>query len=72
MGIADGLTKKFEAEQCLKSGGLNMFNARPSLAGLALAQERYRLLRAHSADALAVAGSGTPNEAFEGWSRPPY
>jgi glycerol dehydrogenase len=65
MGIADGLTKKFEAEQCLKSGGPNMFGARPSLAGLALAQECYRLLRAYSADALAVAGSGTPNEALE-------
>jgi glycerol dehydrogenase len=42
-----------------------MFGARPSLAGLALARECYRLLRAHSSDALAVAGSGVPNEAFE-------
>ncbi|MFM9846302.1 MAG: glycerol dehydrogenase [Hyphomicrobiaceae bacterium] len=65
MGIADGLTKKFEAEQCLKSGGANMFGARPSLAGLALARECYRLLRADSKEALAVAGSGQPNEAFE-------
>ncbi len=65
MGIADGLTKKFEAEQCLKSGGPNMFGACPSLAGLALARECYRLLRAHSEEALGVAGSGQPNEAFE-------
>ena len=65
MGIADGLTKTFEAEQCLKSGGANMFGARPSLAGLALARECYRLLRADSKEALAVAGSGQPNEAFE-------
>lgn len=65
MGIADGLTKQFEAEQCLKSGGPNMFGARPSLAGLALARECYRLLRAHSAEALAIAGSGQPNDAFE-------
>jgi glycerol dehydrogenase len=65
MGIADGLTKKFEAEQCVKSGGTNMFGVRPSLAGLALARECYRLLRADSKEALAVAGSGQPNEAFE-------
>lgn len=65
MGIADGLTKKFEAEQCLKSGGPNMFGARTSLAGLAMARECYRLLREHSEEALAVAGSGRPNAAFE-------
>ena len=65
MGIADGLTKTFEAEQCLKSGGPNMFGARPSLAGVALARECYSVLRAHSAEALAVAGSGQPNDAFE-------
>jgi glycerol dehydrogenase len=65
MGIADALTKKFEAEQCLKSGGINMFGARPSLAGVALARECYRLIRAHGAAALSVAGSGQPNEAFE-------
>lgn len=65
MGIADGLTKKFEAEQCLKSGGPNMFGARPSLAALALANECYRILRADSKAALDVAGSGQPNAAFE-------
>lgn len=65
MGIADALTKKFEAEQCLKSGGVNMFGARPSLAGVALARECYSLIRAHGEAALAVAGSGRPNEAFE-------
>lgn len=65
MGIADGLTKTFEAEQCLKAGGVNMFGARSSLAGVALARECYRLLRADSKEALAVAGSGQPNAAFE-------
>jgi glycerol dehydrogenase len=65
MGIADGLTKNFEAEQCLKSGGTNLFGARPSLAGVALARECYRLLRADSKEALAAAGTGQPNEAFE-------
>jgi glycerol dehydrogenase len=65
MGIADALTKNFEAEQCLKAGGVNMFGARPSLAGVALARECYRLIRADSKAALAVAGSGMPNAAFE-------
>ena len=65
MGIADALTKNFEAEQCLKAGGVNMFGARPSLAGVALARECYRIIRADSEAALAVAGSGQPNAAFE-------
>jgi len=65
MGIADGLTKAFEAEQCLKAGGVNMFGARSSLAGVALARECYRLIRAHSAAALEVCGSGEPTEDFE-------
>jgi glycerol dehydrogenase len=65
MGIADALTKSFEAEQCLKAGGVNMFGARPSLAGVALARECYRIIRADSEVALAVAGSGQPNASFE-------
>ena len=52
MGIADALTKNFEAEQCLKAGGVNMFGARPSLAGVALARECYRIIRADSEAAL--------------------
>jgi glycerol dehydrogenase len=65
MGIADALTKKFEAEQCLKAGGNNMFGAQSSLAGVALARECYRIIRADSVAALAVAGSGKPTDAFE-------
>jgi glycerol dehydrogenase len=65
MGIADALTKNFEAEQCLKADGVNMFGARPSLAGVALARECYRIIRADSEAALDVAGSGQPNAAFE-------
>ena len=64
-GIADALTKMFEAEQCLKAGGRNMFGARPSLAGVALARECYRLVRLHAEEALDQAGSGQPTEAFE-------
>ncbi len=64
-GIADALTKMFEAEQCLKADGANMFGARPSLAGVALARECYRLVRLHAEEALVQAGSGRPTEAFE-------
>lgn len=64
-GIADALTKMFEAEQCLGADGRNMFGARPSLAGVALARECYRVLRQDAAEALALAGSGQPTPAFE-------
>lgn len=64
-GIGDALTKKFEAEQCLKAGGINMFGARPSLAGVALASACYEAVRTHAAAGLAVAGSDAPTEDFE-------
>lgn len=64
-GIADALTKRFEAEQCQKASGVNMFGARPALSALALARCCYDILREDAAAALAVAGSGTPDAAFE-------
>jgi glycerol dehydrogenase-like iron-containing ADH family enzyme len=65
MGIGDALSKKFEAEQCHKAHGINMFGARPALSGLALARECYSVIREHAESALAVAGSGKPNDEFE-------
>jgi len=64
-GIADAITKVFEAEQCLKADGKNMFGARSSLAGVALARECYRIVRHHAEEALAQTGSGQPTPAFE-------
>lgn len=64
-GIADALTKRFEAEQCQKADGINMFGARPALSALALARCCYDILREDAAAALSVAGSGTPDAAFE-------
>lgn len=64
-GIADALTKKFEAEQCFNSGGVNMFGARPALSGLVLAQECYRVIRQYAEPALAQAGSGEVTVAFD-------
>jgi glycerol dehydrogenase len=64
-GIADALTKKFEAEQCYKSGGVNMFGARPALSGLVLARECYRIIRQYAEPALAQAGTGEVTVAFD-------
>lgn len=64
-GIADALTKKFEAEQCYKSGGVNMFGARPALSGLVLARECYQIIRRYAEPALAQAGTGEVTVAFD-------
>lgn len=64
-GIADALTKKFEAEQCFKSGGVNMFGARPALSGLVLARECYQVIRQYAEPALAQAGTGEVTVEFD-------
>jgi glycerol dehydrogenase len=64
-GIGDALTKKFEVASTIKSGRLNYFGGRPpGLAGV-LADQCYEVIRADAAAALAVAGTGKPNDAFE-------
>ena len=64
-GIGDALTKKFEVASTIRSGRLNYFGGRPpALAGV-LADRCYEVIRADATEALAVAGSGTPNAAFE-------
>lgn len=64
-GIGDALTKKFEVASTIRSGRLNYFGGRPpALAGV-LADRCYEVIRADAIDALAVAGTGTPNAAFE-------
>lgn len=65
-GIGDALAKAGEARGCAASAdGLTPLGARPAIAGLALAEAAYDTLRSHAAAALAVAGSGEPDEAFE-------
>jgi len=64
-GIADALTKKFEAEQCFASAGVNMFGARPALSGVVLARECYQVIRQHAEVALTQAGSGSVTPAFD-------
>jgi glycerol dehydrogenase len=65
-GIGDAISKSFEAAQCAAAPqGLNMFGTRPLLSAAALARECHRVLMADAEAALAVAGSGKPDAAFE-------
>lgn len=65
-GIGDAISKSFEAAQCEAAPqGLNMFGTRPLLSAQALARECHRVLMADAQAALAVAGSGRPDAAFE-------
>lgn len=64
-GIGDALTKKFEVASTLRSGRLNFFGGRPPMLAGALSERCYDVIRADGAAALAAAGTGKPNEAFE-------
>ncbi|MGV6874095.1 glycerol dehydrogenase [Pseudochelatococcus sp. B33] len=64
-GVGDALVKCFEVEQCIASGGQNVFGARSPLSALALAQACYRTVRAHTAKAFEAARRGEPDDDFE-------
>lgn len=64
-GIGDALSKKFEVEQCDRSGGLNFYKAHPTALAVTIADQCYHTLRAHALDALAAIGRKAPNDAFE-------
>lgn len=64
-GLGDAVSKKFEAEQCRRNGGMNMYDGAPPLAAQFLADGCLRTLLADGADAMAAAGSGQPTPAFE-------
>ncbi|MGY6271984.1 glycerol dehydrogenase [Achromobacter denitrificans] len=64
-GLGDAVSKKFEAEQCGRNGGMNMYDAAPPLSAQFIADGCLRTLLADGADAVAVAGSGRPTPAFE-------
>jgi glycerol dehydrogenase len=64
-GLGDAVSKKFEAEQCQRNGGKNMYDAAPPLTAQFIADGCLRTLLADGADAVAVAGSGRPTPAFE-------
>ncbi|CAB3926203.1 glycerol dehydrogenase [Achromobacter anxifer] len=64
-GLGDAVSKKFEAEQCGRNGGRNMYDAAPPLTAQFIADGCLRILLADGADAVAAAGSGQPTPAFE-------
>lgn len=64
-GIGDALAKKFEAEASLRDGGNSAHHAPQLRTGLYIADGCYRTIREHGVAAMASAGSGVPNEAFE-------
>lgn len=64
-GIGDALSKKFEVEQCDRSGGMNFYKARPTALAVIIADQCYRMIREHTLGALEAVERKTPNEAFE-------
>jgi glycerol dehydrogenase len=64
-GIGDALAKTFEAEASVRDGGTSAHHAPQLRIGLYIADGCYRTIREHGAAAMAVAGSGVPNAAFE-------
>jgi glycerol dehydrogenase len=64
-GLGDAISKKFEAEQCARHGGLNMYDGHATLTAQCIADACYRTLLADGEAALAAAGTGKPTPAFE-------
>jgi glycerol dehydrogenase len=64
-GLGDAVSKKFEAEQCFRKGGKNMFDAASTLTAQLIADGCFKTLLENGEEALAAAGSGVPTPAFE-------
>ncbi|MFX8762683.1 hypothetical protein ABTM82_20255, partial [Acinetobacter baumannii] len=64
-GIGDALSKKFEAEQCVGSGGMNFYKARPAALAVAIADQCYRVIRKEAVASLAAIDRQAPDDAFE-------
>jgi glycerol dehydrogenase len=64
-GLGDAISKKFEAEQCARHGGLNMYDGASTLTAQAIADACFRTLLADGEAALAAAGGSVPTPAFE-------
>ncbi|YCI06166.1 glycerol dehydrogenase (plasmid) [Ensifer sp. D2-11] len=64
-GVGDALVKVFEVEQCIGSGGKNVFGASSPLTALALARACYSTVRENLVGAYEAHAAGTPDPAFE-------
>lgn len=64
-GIGDALSKKFEVEQCYRSGGLNFYKGRPTELAVSIADQCYQVIRRDAVAALAAVDRKEPDAAFE-------
>lgn len=64
-GIGDALSKKFEAEQCFNSGGMNFYKARPAALAVSIANQCYQVIRRDAVASLAAVDRKEPDAAFE-------
>lgn len=64
-GIGDALSKKFEAEQCFNSGGMNFYKARPAGLAVSIADQCYQVIRRDAISSLAAVDRREPDAAFE-------
>lgn len=64
-GLGDAISKKFEAEQCARNAGKNMYGGAPGLTAQFIADGCLSTLLADGAQALTAAGTGASSPAFE-------
>ena len=64
-GIGDALSKKFEADACFHTGGLNFYRQHPPYVALTLADACYAAIREHALPAISALRRGEPDDAFE-------
>lgn len=64
-GIGDALSKKFEAEQCFNSGGMNFYKARPAALAVSIANQCYQVIRRDAVASLTAVDRKEPDAAFE-------
>lgn len=64
-GIGDAISKRFEAAQCLATGGNNFYGARPPLLAGIIADACFHTIQAHAEAALVALRTNTLSEDFE-------
>lgn len=64
-GIGDAMSKKFEVEQCYKSGGMNFYKARPTELAVSIADQCYQVIRRDAVASLTATDRKQPDTAFE-------
>ncbi|MGL4557430.1 MAG: glycerol dehydrogenase, partial [Afipia sp.] len=64
-GIGDALSKKFEAEQCFNSGGMNFYKARPAALAVSIADQCYQVIRRDAVASLAAVDRKESDASFE-------